>query len=86
VDRWHELDPLERYRMFLEVEGVADQSFVLEVDAEATEVAATVRAGIQGAPPPPVEDLFKWVYADVPPHLARQRDEALGLLREGEDG
>jgi 2-oxoisovalerate dehydrogenase E1 component alpha subunit len=86
VDKWHELDPLERYRMFLEAEGVADQSFVLEVDAEAADVAATVRAGIQGAPPPPVEDLFKWVYADVPPHLARQRDESLGLLREGDDG
>ena len=86
VDRWHELDPLERYRMFLEAEGVADQSFVLEVDAEAADIAATVRAGIQGAPPPPVEDLFKWVYTDVPQHLARQRDEALGLLQEGEDG
>jgi hypothetical protein len=32
-----------------------------------------------------VEDLFKWIYADVPPHLARQRDEVLRLAEEADD-
>jgi len=31
--------------------------------------------------PRPVEELFEWVFADLPPHLARQRDEALRLAR-----
>ena len=46
VDKWHQLDPLERYRQYLEAEGIADQSFVLEVDAEAEDVAqeAFIRA------------------------------------------
>jgi pyruvate dehydrogenase E1 component alpha subunit len=85
VDAWHALDPIARFRTFLEAEEVADQSFFLEAEAEGKDLAATVRAGIQGAPPRPVEDLFKWIYADVPPHLARQRDEVLRLAEEADD-
>ncbi|HEX9891001.1 MAG TPA: pyruvate dehydrogenase (acetyl-transferring) E1 component subunit alpha [Actinomycetota bacterium] len=82
---WEALDPIARYRTFLEVEGLADQPFFLEVEAEGKDLAATVRAGIQGAPPRPVQDLFRWIFADVPPHLARQRDEVLGLAEEADD-
>ena len=85
VEAWHALDPIARFRTFLEAEEVADQSFFLEAEAEGKDLAATVRAGIQGAPPRPVEDLFKWIYADVPPHLARQRDEVLRLAEEAGD-
>ncbi|HVM10884.1 MAG TPA: pyruvate dehydrogenase (acetyl-transferring) E1 component subunit alpha [Actinomycetota bacterium] len=86
VDRWQELDPIARYRTFLEAEGIADQSFFLEAEADGKELAATVRAGIQGAPPRQVEDLFRWVFADLPPHLARQEEEMLRLAKEEEDG
>jgi hypothetical protein len=29
-----------------------------------------------------VGELFEWVFADIPPHLARQRDEALRFARK----
>jgi len=33
------------------------------------------------------EELFEWVFADLPPHLARQRDEALRFANpEGDRG
>jgi hypothetical protein len=28
--------------------------------------------------PRPADELFSWVYADLPPDLARQRDEVAG--------
>jgi 2-oxoisovalerate dehydrogenase E1 component alpha subunit len=86
IEGWKALDPLERYRRFLEREGLIDGSFLSEVEAKGKEVAASIRAGIQGAAPPPVEDMFRWVFADLPEHLARQRGEALALLEEDGGG
>jgi 2-oxoisovalerate dehydrogenase E1 component alpha subunit len=76
VERWRALDPLDRYRDWLERSGVADQPFLAEVESEAKEFAATLREGVIASAPRPPSELFRWVFADVPQHLARQRDEA----------
>ena len=36
-----------------------------------------MRTGVIDSGPRPVAEMFEWVFADLPPHLARQRDEAL---------
>jgi 2-oxoisovalerate dehydrogenase E1 component alpha subunit len=77
VQRWQALDPLERYRGWLAASGHADDTFFDEVEGEGKDFAAKMRAGVIASDPRPVEELFRWVFADVPPHLARQRDEAL---------
>ena len=38
-----------------------------------------MRAGVIASEPRPLEEMFEWVFADMPEHLARQRAEALGL-------
>jgi 2-oxoisovalerate dehydrogenase E1 component alpha subunit len=81
VDQWKALDPLERYRWWLASSGTADQEFFQAVEGEAKEFAAKMRSGVIASDPRPVEELFEWVFADLPPHLARQRDEALRLAR-----
>jgi 2-oxoisovalerate dehydrogenase E1 component alpha subunit len=81
VDQWKALDPLERYRSWLASSGTADQEFFQTVEGEAKEFAAKMRSGVIASDPRPVEELFEWVFADLPPHLARQRDEALRLAR-----
>ena len=87
IAAWGGRDPIERFRRFLEKEDLVDEAFLEEVEEEGKARAAEVRAGIAGAPPRPVEDLFRWVYTgeDLPPHLARQRDEALSALEEDGD-
>jgi hypothetical protein len=55
------------------------------VESEAKDLAATVRAGIAGAGPRDIRDMFTWVWNDLPPVLARQRDEVASLI-EDEDG
>jgi 2-oxoisovalerate dehydrogenase E1 component alpha subunit len=86
IERWGALDPLVRYRAFLETEGIIEQPWLQEVENEGKELAAEVRRGIVGAPPRDVREMFAWVFSDVPPVLQRQRDEVAGLLeQENED-
>jgi 2-oxoisovalerate dehydrogenase E1 component alpha subunit len=82
ISRWKTLDPLVRYRKFLESESLVDPAFLDEVEKEAKDTAATVRSGIQGAPPLPPEEMFDWVFAESPPHLERQRQELRRSLEE----
>jgi pyruvate dehydrogenase E1 component alpha subunit len=79
VARWRSLDPLERYRSWLVASGVADDAFVQSVEDDAKAFAQRLRKGVIESAPRPVEELFEWVFAgELPPHLARQRDEMLG--------
>src|SRR5262245_23330790 len=72
---WRDADPLRRARERLASEGAADPAFLDSVDAEAKELAARIREGVVSLEPRPAGELFEWVFADVPPGLARQRDE-----------
>jgi pyruvate dehydrogenase E1 component alpha subunit len=85
IEAWQELDPLVRYRKFLEAEDAIDAAFIEQVEADAKDLAATIRKGIAGAPPLDIREMFDWVWGDLPPALQRQRDEVAGLLEEGHD-
>jgi pyruvate dehydrogenase E1 component alpha subunit len=78
VEGWSRRDPLERYGRWLSGAGVADQDYFGTVEAEADSLAARVREGVLASAPRPVEEMFEWVFADLPEHLARQRDEVVG--------
>jgi pyruvate dehydrogenase E1 component alpha subunit len=78
IDRWKAEDPVERFRRFLERRGTVDQGFIDECEVEATEEMRRVREGVIGSGPRPAEEMFEWVFADVPEHLRRQRDEVRG--------
>jgi 2-oxoisovalerate dehydrogenase E1 component alpha subunit len=86
VEAWRALDPIDRYRKWLVASGVADEAFLNEIEAEAKEFAARMRAGVIASGPRPVEEMFEWVFADIPPHLARQREEVLRLAKESGRG
>jgi 2-oxoisovalerate dehydrogenase E1 component alpha subunit len=85
IERWRSLDPVVRFRTYLEAEGVIDPAFLDQVERDAKDLAATVRAGIAGAPPRDIRQMFEWVWNDVPPALARQRDEVTALLEAHEE-
>jgi 2-oxoisovalerate dehydrogenase E1 component subunit alpha len=82
VETWKGLDPLERYRRWLEGSGAADEGFFAAVDGETKDFAARIRAGVTGLRPRPVKEMFEWVYADLPPALVRQREEALRFAKQ----
>jgi pyruvate dehydrogenase E1 component alpha subunit len=86
VESWRSRDPLDRYRRWLVAAGIGDDGFLTAVDAECAGEAARVRAGVIALDPRPTEELFEWVYAQMPPALARQRDEVLGRTGTHRDG
>jgi pyruvate dehydrogenase E1 component alpha subunit len=82
VEAWRALDPLDRYREWLRASGAANEGFLAGVDEDADAFAARLRAGVVAAGPRPVAEIFEWVFAERPPHLERQRAEALRLAGE----
>jgi 2-oxoisovalerate dehydrogenase E1 component alpha subunit len=75
LERWKQLDPIARYRQFLTERGLLDDAILAEVEEEAARVASHIRNGIVGAPPPPLEAMFRWVYSEMPPELIRQHKQ-----------
>ena len=59
--------------------GLLDDELAAAADGEANEFGRRVREGVIASGPRPLSELFEWVFdGDLPPALARQRDEMLG--------
>jgi 2-oxoisovalerate dehydrogenase E1 component alpha subunit len=73
VAEWAGRDPLARLRTYLTGAGVLDEETERAVVAEAEEMAAAVRAGLNAEAAVDPEELFAHVYATPTPQLAEQR-------------
>ncbi|MCI0547051.1 MAG: pyruvate dehydrogenase (acetyl-transferring) E1 component subunit alpha [Candidatus Rokubacteria bacterium] len=71
VKAWERKDPLTRFRAYLEKRNLLDAEAEAEVDAEIAEAVKRFEATPPGSP----LTMFEHVYAELPPHLARQRAE-----------
>lgn len=75
VEVWKHRDPIERLKSYLVHEKRADQDFFDAIDAEADELAATVREGCLSMPDPAPESMFDHVYVEETPLVAAERRE-----------
>jgi 2-oxoisovalerate dehydrogenase E1 component alpha subunit len=73
LEVWRLRDPIERLKVFLARQGIADRHFFDTVDNEAHELAVLVRDGVRSMPEPPAEALFDNVYAERHPLLEQER-------------
>nr|WP_310278339.1 pyruvate dehydrogenase (acetyl-transferring) E1 component subunit alpha [Haloactinomyces albus] len=80
IEAWKLKDPIERLRVHLVREQLADQEFLDGVDAEADELAQRFRDFCINMPEPPPERMFSQVYAQESPVVAAQRDDYLQYL------
>jgi pyruvate dehydrogenase E1 component alpha subunit len=62
VESWRLRDPIERVRAYLAGSGTADAGFFAQVEAEADELAAKLRAATVALPDPAPLSLFDHVY------------------------
>ncbi len=75
VERWKERDPIPRFRRYLEKKGILDEGEADEMTDSVEEELGGVweeaeeRIETLGGP----DVMFQHVYADLPPHLERQR-------------
>ncbi len=77
VDTWLKRDPLLRLRRHLEVRGLLDEAKDAELEARMSEEIAQAIALAEPLAAPARETLFDDVYAEMPWHLAEQRDQFL---------
>jgi 2-oxoisovalerate dehydrogenase E1 component alpha subunit len=80
VEAWKLRDPIERVKVYLSRQGLADQSFFDEVDAEAETLGEHLREGCRSMPDPHVLDVFDHVYAEQTEELARQKADYAAYL------
>ena len=80
VDHWAALDPIPRYRTYLEHIGVWTERLEHRVAARSARLRAELRDAIVDAPDMDVGEMFDTVYADITPDLQSQREQLLAEL------
>lgn len=84
VAAWAENDPILRFRRFLERQGHWNPDLEEKLQEKARRQVAEAIQKAEAAPPPRPEDIFDYVYSELPPHLAEQKNNLLASLKEAE--
>ncbi len=71
---WQQKDPIARFRGYLFAQGLLDETGEAAIAASQKAAIDAAIAVAEAAPPPDVGTLFTDVYAQVPAHIAEQRD------------
>jgi pyruvate dehydrogenase E1 component alpha subunit len=66
-------DPIERVKAYLTRSGSGDEAFFADVETEASDYAADLRARCLALPDPRLLDLFDHVYAEQTSYLVEQK-------------
>ena len=80
IPEWRKRDPLERYEEYLKEQGVVDDAFVESVREEADDELAAAVTEAESVDDPDPEDVFDFVFADLPPQLDDQKAELQDFL------
>jgi 2-oxoisovalerate dehydrogenase E1 component alpha subunit len=80
LEYWRLKDPIQRVKVYLTRQGLADHDFFESVEREADEMGAYLRDGCKALPDPDPLSIFDQVYAEQTEELATQRDEFAAYL------
>jgi pyruvate dehydrogenase E1 component alpha subunit len=80
VDQWTALDPIPRYRSYLQSVGVWTERLEERVAAKSKRLRTELRESMVGADDFDVAEMFDTVYSDITPDLVNQRDQLLAEL------
>ncbi len=73
VEEWKLKDPIARLKAYLARSGQADGAWFDEIDTEASDLAATVRADLLATPDPDPDTMFDHVYHEPHPLVESER-------------
>jgi len=73
VDRWAALDPIPRYRAYLQQTGLWSDRLEERVAARSKRMRAELRDAVFDAPDFDIDEVFTTVYAEITPGLEAQR-------------
>jgi pyruvate dehydrogenase E1 component alpha subunit len=80
LGRWAGLDPILRYRKYLEGRGLWSERLDERVVARCKRLRADLRDAVAGAPDVDVGEVFTTVFAEITPALEAQRQQLLAEL------
>lgn len=80
VEHWLALDPIARYRTYLQSAGVWTERLEERVATRSQRLRTELRESVVGADDFDVAEMFDNVYHDITPNLVRQRRELLAEL------
>ncbi|HZA11077.1 pyruvate dehydrogenase (acetyl-transferring) E1 component subunit alpha [Mycobacterium sp.] len=80
LDHWKALDPIPRYRTYLQSTGVWSERLEHRVQSRSQRLRAQLRQAVVGAPDIDITEMFDTVYADITPAVAAQREQLLAEL------
>ncbi len=86
VDRWVALDPIPRYRAYLQGQGLWSDRLQERVTARANRMRTELRDGVVDAPDFDIEDVFTTVFAEITPGLQAQLQELRAELTRRDSG
>ncbi len=80
LEHWKLKDPIERVKAYLSRNGLADDDYYAEIEAEADELAVRLRKGCLEMPDPSPLDIFDQVYEEITPELEAQQAQFAAYL------
>ena len=81
IEPWRPLDPLVRLRLFLKGKGLWTEEVESRMAEEAQREVDQAVKDAEAAPSPEVEDIFKYVFAEMTPQLKEQMEYLKGTLQ-----
>src|SRR6201995_1910399 len=81
LDRWQILDPIPRYRTYLENQGLWSERLGSRVDARCKRLGSHPRGAVFAAPDIDIDEVFTSVYAEMTPGLEAQRQQLRTEIR-----
>jgi 2-oxoisovalerate dehydrogenase E1 component alpha subunit len=85
VDHWLALDPIPRYRTYLQGQGLWSERLEERVAARSKRMRAELRDAVFGAPDIDIDEVFTTVYAEITPGLQTQRQQLRAELARTEE-
>ncbi|GII96232.1 pyruvate dehydrogenase (acetyl-transferring) E1 component subunit alpha [Sinosporangium siamense] len=86
LESWKLKDPIERVKAYLSKNGIADQAYFAEIDAEADELGRDLRRRCLAMPDPQPLAIFDHVYNEPHALLAEEREQFAAYLNSFEEG
>lgn len=84
VEEWRKKDPVDRFRKYLLKKGIITEEWEEEVKEELDNKVVSTFRSLEEDPEVEVEDIFKYHYETMPPHLEEQLEEYKEFLEGGQ--
>ena len=81
IEEWIGKDPITRFKLYLESKHIWNKDFEKEIRKEAEGKVEEAVKKAEAAPPPDLEDFFKYTYAEMPWNVKEELEELKESLK-----